>query len=264
MATSPHLAADTVLPAIPVVRIGGVDVHGVDFPATLAQIERWLVESKHPQQSSTCRQICTVNPEFIVDAQHDPAFAAALARADLRVPDGAGILWAARRQGVALSERVTGSDGIYRICEEAAHKGWQVYFLGAGPGVAAETARRLVARYPGLQVAGTHSGSPAAEDWPEIHARLAAARPDILFVAFGHPKQDLWIDTHRGELPVGVAMGVGGAFDFVAGITRRAPLAMQRFHLEWLHRLIMEPWRWRRMMKLPIFVGLVLGDRVGN
>ena len=182
----------------------------------------------------------------------------------LRVPDGAGILWAARRQGVALSERVTGSDGIYRICEEAAHKGWRVYFLGAGPGVAAETARRLVARYPGLQVAGTHSGSPAAEDWPEIHARLAAARPDILFVAFGHPKQDLWIDAHRGELPVGVAMGVGGAFDFVAGITRRAPLAMQRFHLEWLHRLIMEPWRWRRMMKLPIFVGLVLGDRVGN
>ena len=264
MATSSHLAAGKVLSAIPAVRIGGVDVHCVDFSTTLAQIERWLVESKHPQQSSTCRQICTVNPEFIVDAQHDPAFAAVLARADLRVPDGSGILWAARRQGVILSERVTGSDGVYRICAEAARQGWRVYFLGASPGVAADTAQRLAARYPGLQVAGTYSGSPAAEGWPEIHERLAAARPDILFVAFGHPKQDLWIDAHRHELPVGVAIGVGGAFDFVAGVARRAPLTMQRFHLEWLHRLIMEPWRWRRMMKLPIFVGVVLGDRKGT
>jgi N-acetylglucosaminyldiphosphoundecaprenol N-acetyl-beta-D-mannosaminyltransferase len=245
----------TTAPApLPTVRIAGVDVHCVDFAGTLARIQAWLAVP----QPRPCRQICTVNPEFIVDAQHDPAFAAALARADLRVPDGTGILWAARRQGVRLTERVTGSDGIYRLCARAAERGWRVFFLGAGPGVAEETAARLAARYPGLDIAGTYGGSPAEEAWPEIAARLSIAQPDILFVAFGHPKQDLWIDAHRHKLPVGVAMGVGGAFDFVAGVTQRAPDWMQRLHLEWLHRLVRQPWRWRRMMKLPLFVGLVL------
>ena len=245
----------------PTVRIAGVDVHCVDFAATLAQIEAWLAIPRPQQDVGDCRQICTVNPEFIVDAQRQPAFAAALARADLRVPDGAGVLWAARRRGVRLTERVTGSDGIYRISARAAQAGWRVYFLGAGPGIAEATAQRLRDRYPGLCVVGVYSGSPAAVDWPEILARLNAARPDILFVAFGHPKQDLWIDAHRGELPVGIAMGVGGAFDFVAGVSKRAPVWAQRMQIEWLVRLAREPWRWRRMLKLPVFVGLVWGQQ---
>ncbi|MCB9139840.1 MAG: WecB/TagA/CpsF family glycosyltransferase [Caldilineaceae bacterium] len=244
-------------PAPATFNIAGVHIHCVDFAAMLEILAAWLDDPS----SSSCRQICTVNPEFVVDAQTQPAFAAALARADLRVPDGAGILWAARRQGIRLHERVTGSDGIYRICEKAAQQGWRVYFLGAGPGVATETARRLAQRYPDLQVAGTHSGNPGDAAWPDIHARLVAAQADILFVAFGHPKQDLWIDAHRHELPVRAAMGVGGAFDFAAGVTTRAPAWMQRLQIEWLHRLLQEPWRWRRMMKLPIFIGLVLGQK---
>jgi N-acetylglucosaminyldiphosphoundecaprenol N-acetyl-beta-D-mannosaminyltransferase len=245
------------IPPLATFRIAGVDIHCVDFAGTLATIAAWL---NQPQETA-CRQICTVNPEFVVDAQTQPAFAAALGRADLRVPDGVGILWAARRQGVAQRERVTGSDGIYHICAEAARRGWRVYFLGAAPGVAEETSRRLTARYPGLRVAGAYSGDPDPEAWPEIHRRLSAARPDILFVAFGHPKQDLWIDAHRTELPARVAVGVGGAFDFVAGVTTRAPRWVQRLQLEWLHRLVKEPWRWRRMLKLPVFVGLVLKNK---
>ena len=179
-------------------------------------------------------------------------------RADLRVPDGIGVLWAARLFGTHLQERVTGSDGIQRICERAAQVGWRVFFLGAAPGVAAHVATLLQQRYPGLIIAGSESSNPTDTEWPLIQHRLAIAKPDILFVAFGHPSQDFWIDQHRHELPAKVAIGVGGAFDFVAGVTVRAPRWVQQLGLEWLHRLLRQPWRWRRMLKLPQFVGLVL------
>jgi len=191
-------------------------------------------------------------------ARRSPAFARVLQQADLCVPDGVGVLWAARKMGQPLTERVTGSDGIYRICERAAHEGWRVYLLGAAPGVAEKTAAALIDLYADLQIVGTYSGTPADSDWPQIEARLAAAQPHILFVAFGHPRQDYWIAQHRAELSATVAIGVGGAFDFVAGVTQRAPLWMQRLGLEWLHRLIREPWRIKRMSKLPIFVMRVL------
>jgi N-acetylglucosaminyldiphosphoundecaprenol N-acetyl-beta-D-mannosaminyltransferase len=239
------------------VNILGVAIDQVDFAQTLAQLERWLAG---PPTST--RQICTVNPEFVMDARRDPAFAAVLRRADLCVPDGIGILWAAQLLGTPLRERVTGSDGIYLLSERAALHGWRVYYLGAASGVAEQTAAILQARYPGLRVVGSYSGSPADADWPAIRQRLHQAQPDLLFVAYGHPRQDFWIDRHRHELPVRVAMGVGGAFDFVSGVSVRAPRWLQRLGLEWLHRLVREPWRWRRMIKLPLFFGWVLGQAV--
>lgn len=250
-----------------------VRVDCVDFEQTLHQIAAWICEtnaqatpvidqqiaSDQPLSTShdppsTLHQICTVNPEFIMTAQRDPHVAAVLRAADLCVPDGIGVLWAAQRQGVALPERVTGSDGIYRICERAAHCGWRVYLLGAAAGVAEQAARQLTELYPQLQVVGVYSGSPETANWPTIAKRLHVAQPNILFVAFGHPRQDLWIAQHRHELPGQVALGVGGAFDFVAGVTRRAPGWMQRWGIEWLYRLIQQPWRWRRMAVLPLFV----------
>lgn len=242
-------------PSPATVDILGVAVHRVDFAATQARLAAWMAA---PRQ--TCRQICTVNPEFIMDARRDPAFAAALGRADLRVPDGVGVLWAARLLGAPLRERVTGSDGVDIFSAQAAQQGWRVFFLGAGPGVAAQAAAILAARHPGLQVAGCYSGSPDAADWPAIRAQLIAAQPDLLFVAYGHPRQDLWIDRYRDELPARVAIGVGGALDFVAGITVRAPRWMRALGLEWLHRLLREPWRWRRMRRLPVFALLVMGQ----
>jgi len=240
-----------------VVEILGVPVNQIDFAGLLSQLAQWISQEI---PATGCHQVCTVNPEFIMTARHAPHFAAVLQRADLRVPDGIGVLLAARLLGVQIRERVTGSDGIFRICERAATQQWSVYFLGAAPGIAEQTSSILQQRYPGLRVAGTFAGSPAAQDWPTIRQQLATARPDILLVAYGHPRQDLWIDRHRRELPVKVALGVGGAFDFVAGVTQRAPHWMQQLGLEWLHRLVREPWRWRRMLQLPRFAGLVLWE----
>ena len=241
------------------VEILGTAVDCVDFAATLDQIAAW-VAARRADAALPARQVCTVNPEYLVDARRDPAFAAVLSGADLRVPDGAGVLWAAARAGQPLAERVTGSDGIYKIAARAAQEGWRVFFLGAAPGVAVQTALRLRERNPELVVAGAYSGNPTAAEWPAIAGWLAATRPDILFVAYGHPRQDFWIAAHRADLHAAVAIGVGGAFDFVAGVQRRAPAWLQRLNLEWLYRLLREPRRWRRMLKLPMFVGMVWLD----
>lgn len=243
------------------VTILGVAIDAVDFGGLLGRIDAWVAEQRANPHRVVCRQVCTVNPEFIVDARANSAFAEVLQRADLRVPDGIGVLWAAGMLGTPLRERVTGSDGIFRIAERAAQRGWRVFFLGAAPGVALRTAERLRELYPGLIVAGAYDGSPSDDEWPATAAWLHSTQTDILFVAYGHPNQDFWIDRHRAELPTAVALGVGGAFDFVAGVTIRAPAWMQQLGLEWLHRLIRQPWRWRRMTKLPVFVLLVLGQR---
>ena len=240
------------------VDILGVRIDCIDTGQFLDQLNRWVEQSRAQEFASAgvaalSHQVCTVNPEFVVDAMRDLSFAQVLRRADLRVADGVGILWAARMQGFRLPERITGSDGIYRICDRAAEEGWRVFFLGAAPGVAARAAKSLSDRYPGLVIAGAYAGSPQDRDWPIILRTLRAASPDVLLVAFGHPRQDMWIDRHRADLPVGVAIGVGGAFDFVAGVTARAPLWIRRLGLEWMHRLAKEPWRWRRMSKLPVF-----------
>lgn len=246
------------------ITILGIRVDCVDFAATLQQIKQWIDGDNIDQEkdglaaTAFCRQICTVNPEFVMDALHNPDFAEILAKADLCVPDGVGILWAARNQGVDLQERVTGSDGIYRICEAAAAHRWSVYFLGAAPGVSEQTAKILQTRYPALSVSGWYSGNPRNEEWTSIRNSLQTSRPDILFVAYGHPRQDFWIAQHRHELPAKVAIGVGGAFDFVAGVQQRAPLSWQRLGLEWAYRLLHDPKRWRRMLKLPRFASLVL------
>ncbi|MBV7327698.1 WecB/TagA/CpsF family glycosyltransferase [Chloroflexi bacterium TSY] len=241
----------------PTITILDVTIDCVDFAQTLAQIAEWMEEPRN-----VCRQICTVNPEFVMTARQNLAFAAVLEQADLRVADGVGLLWAARLQGLRLRERVTGSDGIFRICEKAAEHGWHVYLLGAAPGIASGAADILRQRYPNLLISGTFSGSPNEDEWPAILERLQTASTDILFVAFGHPRQDLWIARHRAELPVQVAIGVGGAFDFVAGVIQRAPLWIQYLGLEWLYRLWREPWRWRRILSVMKFGILVLGEKV--
>ncbi len=236
------------------VRILGVRVDALTYADLLDHIAAFIaVGGPH--------QIATVNPEFVMEARRNPAFREALAAADLCLADGVGLLWAARRQGRRLPERVTGSDGVPLIAERAAQVGWRLYLLGAAPGVADQAAAILTSRYAGLQVVGTHAGSPADANAPGIIAQVRAARPDILFVAYGVPSQDLWIARHRDALSVPVMMGIGGAFDHITGIRKRAPAWVQRINLEWLFRLITQPWRWRRQLVLPQFAWAVLREK---
>ncbi len=235
----------------------GVRVSNVDVPESLAIIES-LIESRAPHQ------VVTVNTEFVMAAQKDAEFKAIINAAALALPDGFGILLAARFLGHPLKERVTGVDTVQRVAALAACKGYRLFLLGAAEGVADLCARRLSSQYPNLQIAGTYSGSPAVEEEDGIIALIKQAGPDVLFVAYGAPQQDKWIARNLERLRVPLAMGVGGAFDFIAGVRTRAPQWMQRLGLEWLHRLWCEPWRWRRMLALPKFVGLVMWERLGK
>ena len=237
------------------IEVLGVRVDDATYDDLLAKI-RDFVASGQPHQ------IVTLNPEMLVLAHHDPAFRRQLNAADLNVPDGVGLMLAARFLGHPLRQRVTGSDGIYRMAEECARMGYRPYFLGAAPGVAEIAAQRLAAANPGLEVAGTYAGSPRPEDETEIVQRIRAVAPDVLFVAYGVPAEEKWIARNAQRLGVPVMVGVGGAFDFVAGVTRRAPPWMRRFGLEWLHRLLRQPWRWRRQLALPRFALLVLRQRL--
>lgn len=239
------------------VRILGVRVDDVTMQETLALFASWIAEG-------TPHQVVTVNPEFVMAAQQDAAFRVTLEKADLAVPDGAGLLWASRLLGRPLRERVAGSDLVPLVAGLSARHGYRLYLLGAAPGVAERTAEVLTHEHPGVVIAGTYAGSPTEQERDAIVARVRAAAPDVLFVAYGAPKQDLWIRRNLARLEVPVCMGVGGAFDFVAGVTRRAPPWMRRAGLEWLHRLVHEPWRWRRMLALPRFAWAVLWSACGR
>jgi N-acetylglucosaminyldiphosphoundecaprenol N-acetyl-beta-D-mannosaminyltransferase len=180
----------------------------------------------------------------------------------LALPDGVGLIWGSRILRRALRGRATGVGTVVALAEaSAAPAGPSIFLLGAAPGVAASAAARLQERFPGARIAGTWSGSPAESDWPEIGHLIDTASPDILLVAFGAPAQDLWIAAHRGELTCRVAMGIGGSLDYIAGVVPYAPAWVRRLGLEWLYRLIRQPWRWRRMLRLPRFVWLMLLQR---
>lgn len=241
-------------------RILDVPVHDVTYAETLALIEEFVAAGRP-------HQICTANPEFVMAAQSDGEFREVLVRADLVLPDGIGLLWAskwlaARRSTQrALRERVAGSTLVWQISEAAARRGWRVYFLGAAEGVAARAAQILRGRFPELNVVGTHIGSPRAEEEEDIIRRVRAAAPQILFVAYGAPQQDKWIARNAARLGVPVMMGIGGSLDFIAGVAVRAPAWVQRIGMEWFHRLLHEPRRWRRMLALPKFAVRVFLER---
>lgn len=233
----------------------GVPVHHVDYDEALALMERFI-DSGRPHQ------VATVNPEFIMRACRDAEFLRILRQAALCLPDGVGVLWAGRVLGRPFRARVTGVDTTWRLMALAARRGYRVFLLGAAPGVAERAAQVMTAAYPGLRIVGTYAGSPSPDEDEAIGVVVQAARPHILLVAYGAPAQDKWIARNQARLGVPLAMGVGGTFDFISGVSRRAPAAMRRVGLEWLHRLYCEPWRWRRMTTLPRFAWRVLRQRL--
>jgi N-acetylglucosaminyldiphosphoundecaprenol N-acetyl-beta-D-mannosaminyltransferase len=226
------------------VEILGVEVDDVTVAEMLESMVGFV-------QAGGGHQISTVNVEYLMLARRDPEFAQVLRQSALNVPDSTGVLWAARWLGHPLRERVTGSDGIYAIAERCAREGFRLFLLGAGPGVAERVARLLEGRFPRLCVCGALSGSPLPEHECEQAERVRQARADVLLVAYPSAPQEKWIARNLARTGASVAMGVGAAFDFCAGVQARAPRWMQRVGLEWFYRLLRQPWRWRRMLALP-------------
>ncbi|MGE5314912.1 MAG: WecB/TagA/CpsF family glycosyltransferase [Acidobacteriota bacterium] len=236
------------------VDILGIPIHDVSMEETMDLfVEMALSGSPH--------HVMTVNPEFIMIARKNPEFFSVLRRASLCVADGMGILWGSRILGRPVAERITGSDSIPRFASLAARHGIRFFLLGAAPGVAEEAARILTERNPGLVIAGTYAGSPAVEEEDEICGMIERSGAQVLLVAYGPPKQDLWIARTQSRLMMPLAIGVGGTFDFIAGKARRAPLWMQRAGLEWLYRLMREPKRWKRMLTLPEFAFAIVREK---
>jgi N-acetylglucosaminyldiphosphoundecaprenol N-acetyl-beta-D-mannosaminyltransferase len=240
-----------ISPEMGSIRVLGVRVDELDIEGTLDRIEELLAAGGH-------HLVATVNPEFVMLAQRDPEFRRLLEGAALCLADGWGVTWAARRQGRPLPARVTGVDLVPALAERAALKGWRLFLLGAAPGVAEEVAQLLTAQNSALLIAGSHAGVAGPEGDDESLRLIAAAHPDIVLVAYGAPRQEQWIVRNLTRLEAGVGIGVGGTFDYLSGRVRRAPAWMRRAGLEWLYRLLRQPWRARRMAVLPRFALEVL------
>jgi len=230
-------------------------------PLTEAEAVDWIARAITEGRP---RLVISVNPERIMQAGRDPKFAAILRGADLALADGAGVLWAARRLGHALPNRVPGVDFVAAVAARGAREGWRFFFLGGAPGVAEAAGRGLRDRYPGFTLAGSHagfgSGSPDPASDPITTEAVRSSGAELLFLGYGSPAEEAWLARNLARSGAIVGMGVGGSFDFISGRARRAPRWMRDRGLEWLHRLSREPWRWRRMLALPRFVIRVMRE----
>lgn len=207
---------------------------------------------KSIKNSSKKYYVVTPNPELLVIAHDNPKYKKVLNDAKLALPDGIGIVLASKLLRKGIKERITGVDLVEKLCMRVAEKPITVGFLGGRPGVADKTAECLRKKYPKLKV------NFIGEEWSRL---TQTANIDILFVAFGSPKQELWISENLEKLPVKVAIGVGGSFDFISGRVSRAPVWVRSIGLEWLFRLIIQPWRIKRHLRLIKFTFLVVKEK---
>ena len=206
--------------------------------------------------------VVTPNPEFILAAKKDPDFRQVLNGAQLSLPDGIGVVYAAKVLGRPLKGRTPGVDFAQALLAWMARTGKSLFLLGAKPGVAQQAAENLCRTYPGLQVCGTHDGY-FQDDGPVVEA-IRSSGTDVVFVCLGAPKQEFWMAKNGPDTGVKLAVGLGGCLDVFAGNVQRAPERWQKAGLEWLYRLIKEPRRIGRMAKLPLILVDAAGARLGG
>ncbi len=222
----------------------------------LALINQYIVDR-------TPRHVVTADASMVVLAKDDPELERIVTGADLVTPDGAGLLWASKLLGRPIGHKVSGVDLVERLCKVSSESGIRLFFLGAGPDVAASAAVKLTEKYPGAQIVGTRHGFFKADEEPEMVAQIAACKADVIFVAFGIPKQEMFIDRNKAALGIPVLIGVGGSFDVYSGLVRRAPVWMQNGGLEWVYRLWQNPKKISKVMTLPKFALMAVLEKVG-
>jgi N-acetylglucosaminyldiphosphoundecaprenol N-acetyl-beta-D-mannosaminyltransferase len=231
----------------------------LDLPGAVAVIEQALA-------SNVRGYVVTPNVDHLVQYRRDPAYRSACDAAALRLADGMPIVWASRLLGRPLPARVAGSDLLPALSEMAARRGDAIFLLGGADGVAERAAERLAARFPRLRIAGTWAPpagfEPVGDAAEDAVRAVNAARPSVLFVGLGAPKQELWVHRYWDRLGTTVAVCCGAAIDFAAGTRARAPVWMQRTGLEWSWRLAREPGRlWKRyLVRDAAFVGIFLTE----
>lgn len=238
------------------IRIGSLPVDSVSFEQALDAIDD-LVQKK------LGGRVFTPNVDHVVQAEHDLRFRAAYSDVSLSLVDGMPLMWASRWLKTPLPEKISGSDLVWPLMRRAAERGYRVYFLGGAPGAAELAKQRLLQELPSLQIVGTDPARIDVDAAPDVQRpildRIADAKPDLLLVALGAPKQEIWSHEQRANLKDAVAVGVGASLDFIAGTVQRAPRWLSNAGLEWAYRLAQEPRRLaaRYLLRDPQFFRIV-------
>lgn len=231
----------------------GVEVCALNMPQALKEVCE-IIEKRIPSF------IVAINPEKIMKATEDNRLKTLLNSATIKIPDGIGIVVASKLNHGKIKTRVTGIDLMNNICQLSDDNGYKIFMLGAKPGVVDKAAEVLRQKFKKINIVGTLDGY--FENDEQVINRVKAVKPDIIFVALGSPRQENWITENMNKLEVPLLMGVGGSYDVICGNIDRAPQWMCSLGLEWLYRLIKEPWRYKRMMVLPLFLYKVVIERV--
>ncbi len=232
------------------VDILGFRINNVKMSETIEKIKEFI-------HSGIPHQVITANSLMLNAAINNRQLKNVFAGSALVVPDSIGMLVAGKILGQPLIERVTGIDLMYHLFALCQKEGLSIYLLGAKPGVAAQAAERIRGQFSGLKISGAHHGYFDAQEEGKVIAEIKNLKPDLLFVGLNIPHQEMWIAERLADLGVPVAMGIGGSFDVISGHIKRAPAVMQQAGLEWLWRTIVEPWRIKRIVLLPVFLGKV-------
>lgn len=234
-----------------------INIMGVEFDSLTLSEAVECAETLIAERRAS--YVVTPNPEIVMTCWDNADAMEAVQNADLVLPDGVGVVYGAKILGTPLKGKLPGIDFATELMRRLAKRGGRVYLLGAKPGIAELAGERMQEQFPGLIVCGTHDGY-FQEDAPVIE-EINALQPDLLLVCLGAPKQELWMHRNRPLLKVGLMAGLGGSLDVFAGTVKRAPVFFQKLGLEWFYRLLKEPWRFKRMMKLPKFLFACIGKK---
>lgn len=235
----------------------GIEFDNIDIVEAVERAMRLMDEHCHAY-------VVTPNPEIVLESRKNKGLSAAVRSADMVLPDGVGVIYASHILGTPIKNRIPGIDFASALLARMSESEKKIFLLGAKPGVAELAAQRLTERYPGLLVCGVNDGYFDQADNEFLVKKINSAAPDLVVVCLGSPKQEIWMKNNAQQLDVGLMIGLGGALDVYAGVVERAPRRWRSMGLEWLYRLIKEPKRIKRMIKLPGILFAALWRRIGG
>jgi N-acetylglucosaminyldiphosphoundecaprenol N-acetyl-beta-D-mannosaminyltransferase len=236
---------------VPRIDILGVPVDCIDMKGALSWVD-------HAVSTPGNKRIMAINPEKVIAARRDQNLLEFVKQSDLLIPDGIGVVMAARILGLAHLQRLAGADLMQALCAHAAQHGLRIFLYGARQEVNVKSLEVLENRYPGIQIVGACHGYLPGEEMDVLVDQINTSQADILFIALGSPRQEKWMEEFGPRLQVRISQGIGGSLDTIVGTVRRAPPAFQKLRLEWFFRLITQPSRAKRQAVLPLFMLLIL------